>query len=360
MKSRIISAWLAAATLMLLAAAPASAQQEYSFEGSELLVTNLAGEVTVRGHSGSRIIVRPRAGGDDADVLRFEVKEGGRAEFHVVYPLSQSLRYHYPRRRGGSTQFRLEGWIDESSFLENVYSDVSGRDKIKVGGDVGGSSLEAYADLEILIPRGVASRIKVAVGSIEASDVEGDLDLDTHSGPIDARNISGDTRLDTGSGRVTAAVIRGSLNADTGSGRVEVSDVEGDDVLIDTGSGSVTLDGAKARSVQIDTGSGSVSTSNVDADDTMIDTGSGSVTLDLVRLTGGRHVIDTGSGGVTLMLPSDASVVIRAETGSGGIDLDVAAQLKSMSRDRVELQIGDGRASVEIDTGSGSIRIRGR
>lgn len=356
MTLRALCALAAGAPLVL--AAPAQAQQEWSFEGNRLLVTNMVGEVTVRGHDGGRIIVRARPGGEDGDLVRYEVKHDGAAEFHTVFPLDQSLDYSYPRRRGGSTSFHVDSWRGESSFLDDLLSMVSGRDRVRVRGSGG---LEAWVDLEVLVPRGVASRIKVAVGHIEASDVQADVDLDTHSGSVRANNITGSTRIDTGSGSVEAHTIRGALHIDTGSGGVEASDVEGETVLIDTGSGGVRLERARAREVEVDTGSGSVRTSDIDADNTRIDTGSGSVTLDLVRLGDGSHLVDTGSGRVTVMLPENASVQIHAETGSGGIDLDVpAARLRKMSRDEVELEIGDGRANLTIDTGSGGISIRRR
>ncbi len=357
MRYRTLSTALAGA-LVLLAVGPAPAQQEFSFEGERLLVTNLAGEVTVRGHDGSRIVIRATPGGSEGGALDFQVKRGGSAEFHVVYPLDQSQSIRYDRDHGGSTQFRLRDWRDESSFLEQLYSSVSGSERIRVGprGDV-----EAWADLEILVPRGVATRVKLAVGQLKAMNVQAPLDLDTHAGPVTAENITGDTRIDTGSGSVAANTIRGNLNVDTGSGRVEVGDVEGDEVMVDTGSGGVTVERARARRLGVDTGSGSVRTAEIYAGESNIDTGSGSVTLDLMELQSGTHVVDTGSGSVTIVLPANASARIAAETGSGGINLDVPdARLRRMSRDLVELEIGDGRANIEIDTGSGGIKIRTR
>jgi hypothetical protein len=376
MKYPCLSA-LAAFALVLLAADAAWAQQEWSFEGDQLLVTNLVGEVTVRGHDGSRIIVQAQPGGDDAGMISFEVKHNGHAEFHAVFPLEESLSYSYPHRRGSRTQIHLRNWVRESSVLEDIYSGLSDRDRIEIGGR---GDLEAWVDLEILVPRGVATRVRLAVGELEARDIQADVDLDTHSGPVHAENIGGNTRIDTGSGSVTANGIRGDLDVDTGSGRVEASDVEGstvridtgsgsvevagvrgDMVEIDTGSGSVTVDGARAQRLEVDTGSGSVRATEIYAENSVIDTGSGSVTLDLLQLTAGNHVIDTGSGGVTVNMPEDASVRIYADTGSGGISLDVpAARLRRMSRDHIELEIGDASANLEIDTGSGRIEIRTR
>lgn len=355
MSTRILGSMLVGA-LTAVAAQPSLAQQEWSFEGDQLLVTNFIGEINVQGHDGSRIVIRARPGGADSDMLDFQVKRDGRAEFHVVYPLGESTRYRSDLWHG-QTQFRLEGWTRDSDFLSEIYSGISDRERIEIGR----SGIEAWADLEILVPRGVATRVKIAVGEIRARDVEADLDLDTHSGPVEAHNIRGDTRVDTGSGSVEVSAIRGYLDVDTGSGSVQAADVEGDWVRIDTGSGRVTLDGAKVGNLEIDTGSGSVRTSNIETSAANLDTGSGSVTLDLARMGDGDFIIDTGSGGVTVNLPTDASVRITAETGSGGINLDVPnAMLRRMSRDEVELEIGDGRASLHIDTGSGGIRINNR
>lgn len=357
MKYRVPSV-VVIATLAVLTAKSAWSQQEWSFEGDQLLVTNLIGEITVRGHDGSRIIVRARPGGDDANLLDYQLQRGGHAEFHVVYPLDRATHFRAPAGWHGRTDFRLESWVKESSFLQQVYSNVSDRERIQIGG---GGDLELWTDLEILVPRGVSTRVKIAVGEINASDVEAAVDLDTHSGAVTARNIQGDTRIDTGSGSVDASSIRGSLNVDTGSGSVEVNDVEGERLLVDTGSGRVVVERAKVNRFEVDTGSGSVRTSTIETDDAMIDTGSGSVTLDLVRMGLGNFVIDTGSGGVTVNLPTDASVRVIAETGSGGIDLDVPnAMLRRMSRDKVELEIGGGQAKLAIDTGSGGIKIRNR
>lgn len=360
MKYQYLSA-LVAGVLVIVAAAPVQAQQEWTFEGNELLVTNVVGEVTVRGHDGSRIIVRAQPGGEDGDAITFEVKRGGQAEFHAVYPLDRTTGIYYPRRGGGVSEFRLENWIDQSTFLQDLYSNVSGRERIRVGRDVGRDAIEAWVDLEVLVPRGVDTRVAIVVGEIKAMDVEAGVDLDTHSGAVTADNIGGDTRIDTGSGAVDVTGVRGDLWVDTGSGSVEAANIEGETIRIDTGSGRVTINGAAAASLEVDTGSGSVRTDGISCDEAKIDTGSGSVVLDLVRMGRGTYLIDTGSGGVTVNMPTDASVHVFAETGSGGIDLDVPnAMLRRMSRDEIELEIGGGDARLEIDTGSGGITLRTR
>ena len=69
--------------------------------------------------------------------------------------------------------------------------------------------------------------------------------------------------------------------------------------------------------------------------------------------------IDTGSGRITLRLPADVSAEVEADTGSGGIELDLGEKIlmREMSRDEVRFTLGNGDARIQLDTGSGRIRI---
>ncbi len=66
---------------------------------------------------------------------------------------------------------------------------------------------------------------------------------------------------------------------------------------------------------------------------------------------------DTGSGSITVRAPAGLGATVDIETGSGGIDLDFPVEVRSVRRDQVRGTIGDGRGQINIDTGSGSIRI---
>ncbi|MBI4514098.1 MAG: DUF4097 family beta strand repeat protein [Gemmatimonadetes bacterium] len=341
---------------------PATSQghgaQEWTLQGDRILVSNLVGHIKVGAATGGRIIVRVQAQGADAERLRFEADEGGRAQFHVVFPLEDHRRYVYPEMgRGSSTTI---GWWppkDRTSLLEAFLGHLTG-ERIEIRGRPWDDALEAWADVEILVPEGKPAAVILGAGSIEAAGVRSSLDLDTRSGPVSVTDVTGDVMIDTGSGHVRARSVHGDLGIDTGSGSVDVEDVIGARVSLDTGSGRVEARGVEARRLVIDTGSGSVRADEIDAKRANIDTGSGSVHLDLVGMGVGDYVIDTGSGGITLRLPPSASARIEASTGSGGIDIGVpGARVRRLSRDEVSLELGDGRARVVLDTGSGGIRI---
>ncbi|MGH7545133.1 MAG: DUF4097 family beta strand repeat-containing protein [Gemmatimonadota bacterium] len=362
------------------AEAIAAPVQEWTIAGDRILVTNLVGRVTVGPASGDRIVVRVRLQGKDSARLKVQVEEGGDAELHVVYPLDEHHRYVYPEMSAGS-RTQIGEWRPKSrsSGLQTMLDAMSGR-KVEVRGRAWGDALEAWADIEVLVPQGKPGTVRLGVGRIDAAGVRAALDLDTKSGSVAANDIAGDLLIDTGSGDVTARGVRGNVDIDTGSGSVDAEDLEGDGVIIDTGSGMVSARGVKARRVDIDTGSGSVdatrietlrlvidtgsgevNASEVRTANAEIDTGSGSVELDLVGMGLGRYLVDTGSGGVRMTVPADVSARIRASTGSGGIEVDLpAARVFRMSRNNVSLEVGGGESEVIIDTGSGGIRISAR
>ena len=89
-----------------------------------------------------------------------------------------------------------------------------------------------------------ASQYRAPISAVTVSSVRGELLGDAGSGRVDAADIDGpEISIDTGSGSVTLtrAIVTGDVNVDTGSGRVMLDDVEGEEFMVDTGSGSVRL-----------------------------------------------------------------------------------------------------------------------
>lgn len=219
-----------------------------------------------------------------------------------------------------------------------------------------GSGLEAHADLRVTVPRGRAVDIYLAVGRMRAENVDGTVRLDTHSGAVEARDVAGELTIDTGSGSVDVEGMRGDLVIDTGSGGVRVVGVDGETVTIDTGSGSVVAEEVVADRVSIDTGSGAIDLLRSRAREVELDTGSGSVEAELAGDVD-SVVVDTGSGGVTLRLSDEVGARLVVDTGSGGIDTDLPVTVSRSRRGRLEGQLGDGQGLIQVDVGSGSVRI---
>ena len=93
--------------------------------------------------------------------------------------------------------------------------------------------------------------------------------------------------------------------------------------------------------------------------DVVMDTGSGGVFVGLLEDVH-RLEIDTGSGAVTVEVPASVGATVEMDSGSGGIDLDLPFEAREVKRNYVRGVLGDGAGRIEIDTGSGAIRLRRR
>ena len=340
----------------LVPSAQAAFDKAASLSADTVEIRNLIGRIEVEGHDGSDFEIEVHVQGGDATPDRVEVRieEGRRAAVTILFPLDESKHYIYPRLNGGNVSFSAND--DRGSWLSKLFGAL-GNGNVKVKGS--GRGLEIWADVTVRVPQGKSVVIDNGVGTVEARDVEADLNLATASGAVEVVGATGSVSIDTGSGHVTVAHVQGPLHLDTGSGHVSVKDVRAKDVHVDTGSGRVELDGVDSSTVHVDTGSGRVEARAVSVDDLVIDTGSGSVTLQLDRMGGGEFVIDTGSGSIDLRLPPDASADVKVDTGSGGIELDLSGshRIRHQEEDEAEFTIGGGDADVILDTGSGSVHI---
>ena len=348
--TRLLAVRLLALAGALALAVPVTAQERYTVGGDEVAVYNLAGEVTVAGGGSGEVTVDVMRGGADAGRLDVQVGEvNGRQALRVLYPAD---RITYDAGRwGGSTTLRVDRDVTWGGDRDGWWN---GGERVRISNRGGG--LDAHADLRVTVPEGKEIAIYLAVGRITASNVNGTVILDTHAGGVEARDMTGYLNVDTGSGSVEVTGMDGDLGVDTGSGSVRVGDVTGEEVGIDTGSGRVQADGVAARRINIDTGSGSIDLRRASAREVRLDTGSGSVEADLTEDID-RLAVDTGSGSVTVRLPADVGARLAIETGSGGIHTDFPVMVTRRARDELHGEVGDGRGSIEIDTGSGSVRL---
>lgn len=332
------------------AAAPLGieAQEQFALSGDEVSIYNLAGSVSVVAGTGSDVVIEVTRGGDDGAQL--DVETGtirGRNTLRVIYP-SDDIVYS-ELGRGSSTDVRVNR---DGTF----YGDGGRRGrKVQVRGS--GRGLEAFADLVIRVPAGRSIAIYLAAGESDATGLDGDLLFDVGSGRTSVTDIRGSVLVDSGSGRVVVENVQGDeVNIDTGSGSVEVGRIRTDDLSIDTGSGSVSGTGLVAGRLNVDTGSGRIDLSGVESADVVCDTGSGRVELqfdsDVDRLS-----VDTGSGGITVTVPENAGAAFEMDTGGGRIDLDVPVTLQESERTYARGALGDGVGNIQLDTGSGSIRL---
>ncbi len=301
-----LTAIVALSGLAGLALPPVPARADYdqhvSLKGESLLLVNLAGSVTILPNDGPAFEVDVAVRGKDGtrETVRIETSDGPQAKLVLRYPLDKEDRFVYPPMGHGSTTVfeHSRGDHEKQEWVRELFGGERGH-RVRVTGR--GAGTEAYADLTVRVPRGSKLQTGLAVGGYQVDGVEADLTLFSMSGDATLRRVRGGVRVDTGSGDVEIAKVSGSLSVDTGSGDLELA---------------------------------------------------------LTRMGDGRYELDTGSGEILLRVPSDASARVEASTGSGSIHLDVNdAVVERLKEDEATFQLGDGRAQVRLQTGSGSIRI---
>lgn len=338
-------------SLLLLAtvgsAAGAQDAERHTLAGERVEIWNLAGRATLEAGTGREVVVELRRGGDDGARLTVEAS-GGRLV--VRYPDRDIVYRDGPTWRG-ETRIR----VSEDGTFTNDSDDWGGR-SVRISS--GGGGLEAHADLRIQVPEGQRLTLNLGVGSIEATNVNGEIELRTRSSAIVATAMKGRITARTGSGSVRIERSQvDDLIASTGSGGVELTEVAARTVRASTGSGTIEAQGVTAERVDASTGSGGVRMDGVSSADVRASTGSGRVRLDL--LTTPRDLsVRTGSGGVALTLPAATNAELDIGTGSGGISTEFAVTMDNVRRNQLRGRIGTGAdGRIRVTTGSGGVQL---
>jgi hypothetical protein len=349
MFSRVLRA---AALAALLLPALAQAQTErFTLDGAEVGVYNLVGTLKVEGGTGDKVLVEVTRAGRDAQRLTIQTGDvRGRPALRIRYPEDRIV---YPQMEYDSrSTFDVS---DDGTFGRDDRRDGR-RNGRRVEVRSSGDGLEAHADVRVIVPKGKAVVLRHGMGETTIDNVDGRLDIEVAAS------------------RVRATHVRGSMTLDTGSGGVEVTDMTGD-LVLDCGSGGAVLDGVRGGKLDLDIGSGSLRGRAIDVRELAADVGSGGIRLSGVKTprlhleagSGGSDVellgpvedvqVEAGSGGVTLRLPGSLGATVDIETGSGGIDTDFEVKVQRMERHALRGTVGDGRARVKIEAGSGTVRL---
>ena len=344
--------FLRATTLVaLFTPTVAHAQVErFTLDGPEVAIYNLVGVLRVEGGSGDRVSVEVTRGGRDA--ARLTIENGsvrGRPTLRVRYPEDRIV---YPRLGYNSRSSFSVG--DDGTFGDEQRDDWRRGRRVEVRSS--GDGMEAYADIRVSVPKGKVVRLRHGVGEATIDDVDGRLDVSVSASRVRASRVRGSLRLDTGSGGVEVSDMTGDLDLDTGSGGAVLDGVRGGRLRMDIGSGSLRGRAIDVTELQADVGSGGVRLSGVKTPRLNVETGSGGTDIELLAPVNDVE-IDAGSGGVTLRLPANLGATFDVETGSGGIDTDFEVKVQRVERRALRGTVGDGRARVKVEAGSGTVRL---
>ena len=272
-----------------------------------------------------------------------EVHRGGSNQIHVVGRISANEWFG-----GGNAEQRVKK-IESNPPIQQSGNDV------RIGHiDDPELKHDISISYEITVPENTQLRSSSGSGNQDIAGIAGPLEANAGSGSMKLSNIGAGVHAHTGSGSINADGVHGSLYARTGSGSIRATNVAGG-FDGQTGSGHLTLEQSAPGSVHAETGSGGLELRNVKGS-LQASAGSGDVRVE-GEATGG-WMVRTGSGSVQLSLPSNAAFDLDAHTGSGSINLAHPVTVQgSVGRKEVKGKVGGGGVPVDVQTGSGSIRI---
>lgn len=178
-------------------------------------------------------------------------------------------------------------------------------------------------NFSITLPRRVALHASTGDGGIEATDLEGTIDLNSGDGRVIASHLEGQLKVHTGDGTIRIDRAAGKVDADSGDGSIEI-DGRLDDLAVRTGDGPVRIEANTGSAMKNDW-----------------------------RIT-------TGDGRIALRLPSDFNASIDASTGDGTVRVDGIDRPRGgdeSERRRVVGQLGSGGPTLHLRSGDGSIDV---
>ena len=267
-------------------------------------------------------------------------------------------------RTGSSNEVHVVGHIRTSNWffgspegaVERLEKDPpiqqSGND-IRIG-HIDDPSLRRNISIsyEVTVPASTQLRSSTGSGNQDVSGLTGTVEASTGSGNVKLADIGAGVRAHSGSGNINIDNVKGSVYVRTGSGSIRAKDIAGG-FDGETGSGHLSLDQTSPGSVRAETGSGGLDLHNVRGS-LQARAGSGDIKADGDAT--GEWKVDTGSGNVELRFPRNASFDLNAHTGSGSINLAQSVQ-GSVGKKEVNGKVGGGGVPVNVQTGSGDIRI---
>lgn len=338
------------AAALLAVATPAFGQVETkSVQGADVAIYNLAGRVKAVPGTGSSVSVEITRAGPDASKLRVETgRVRSRETLRIVYPADRIV---YPDMRGSRVDL---GVREDGTFSDGSSDEFRSRDRVYIRST--GAGFEAHADMVVSVPRGQKVALYLAAGRVDVTNVDGDVLVDVASADVDVSGTKGPLTLDTGSGRVSVRDVTGDVTLDAGSGGITLRQIKGSVLHLDSGSGSVEGSDIDVKEFTADVGSGGVRLYRLKSPNVTVETGSGGANLELIGDLE-RMRVESGSGGVTVRAPATLSAEIEAETGSGGFQTDFEVVARRMGRDHIQGRIGDGKARIRLESGSGTIRL---
>jgi len=164
-----------------------------------------------------------------------------------------------------------------------------------------------------------------------------------------AETVNGDVVVKGGSGFVTAKSIQGEIIVEDAKGKISA-------IAVNEG---VRITGATGEIV-VDSTNGDITMTKVDAKSVDVGSVNGNIRFEGTMANAGQYRFATHNGNITMVLPdsTNATFTVRTYNGEFSSNLQTKAVGEIRRGRRATYSLGNGGAEVELESFSGSIRLR--
>jgi len=215
-------------------------------------------------------------------------------------------------------------------------------------------------------------------GDVHIGTVDGPLECTTNGGNISLKLARGDARLETYGGDISADQVDGVVRAQTAGGGVHIrlagasvtATSGGGEIVIEKANGTVTahnmagpVEVGAAAGVHCESASGGVRLSRISGP-MRVSTSMGNILADLAGARLADSILATASGDITVLIPSNLGVTIRAENAMADSmrriisDFPGIASRRQGSRLVATGAVNGGGPLLQISDTGGTIFIR--
>lgn len=208
---------------------------------------------------------------------------------------------------------------------------------------------------DIFVPQRYNLDVETAGGSIDVSDLEGQVKLHTSGGSITTGRIGGSVLASTSGGSISIDGAKGQTVAHTSGGGITLGEIDGR-VDAKTSGGSITVEGVNGD-LEARTSGGSLRLQNVSGN-LMAETSGGSITARLLKQINAPANLETSGGSIGLEVPADFKADIDASTSGGRVYTNMPKG--AIDKSDLRGKLNGGGALITLRTSGGNIEIRKR
>lgn len=200
-----------------------------------------------------------------------------------------------------------------------------------------GRSKNLHLRFEIEVPTNTRLSIRTGGGSIQASALRGEEQLETSGGSIEISSVAGGVRAHTSGGHLALREVTGDAHIETSGGGIEVASLDGS-LNAHTSGGPIRIEGV---------------TGHVDAH-----TSGGSVQAKFARGNTQGGTLETSGGSIRVALDPAANLDVDASTSGGSVSSDLPLRVVGrISGSSLHGSLGKGGETLRLHTSGGSIHI---